>query len=105
MIASGMPEDKMPTVTIDPAFTPATYNNPELVERLIPVMQSTFGEQRVIETPAVMGGYKRQRERNRTDAPSARVYRQNEAVSLRYGSVSGRRMRPPCRARRERGSP
>jgi amidohydrolase len=55
-IAAGMPEDKMPVVTVDPAFTPATFNNPELVDRLVPVMQSTFGEARVIDTPAVMGG-------------------------------------------------
>ncbi len=55
-IAAGMPEDKMPTVTVDPAFTPATYNNPELVERLVPAMQSALGEDRVIDTPAVMGG-------------------------------------------------
>ena len=55
-IAAGMPEDKMPAVAVDPAFTPATYNNPELVERLIPAMRGALGEQRVIETPAVMGG-------------------------------------------------
>ena len=35
---------------------PSTYNDPELVERLVPVFQKTFGESQVIEKPPEMGG-------------------------------------------------
>jgi amidohydrolase len=56
-IASGMPEDKMPEVTIaENEFTPATYNTPELTARLAALFKARFGEKRVIATPPVMGG-------------------------------------------------
>lgn len=56
-IAAGMPEDKMPEVTIaENEFTPATYNTPELTARMASLFRQRFGEKRVIETPPVMGG-------------------------------------------------
>jgi hippurate hydrolase len=56
-IAAGMPEDKMPEVTIaDNEFTPATYNTPELTARMAALFKTRFGESRVISTPPVMGG-------------------------------------------------
>jgi hippurate hydrolase len=55
--AAGVPEDRMPTVTVrDPEFTPATYNTPELVERVVGVLKKTIGEQNVIKREPVMGG-------------------------------------------------
>lgn len=56
-IAAGMPEDKVPEVTIaENEFTPATYNTPELTARMASLFRQRFGEKRVIETPPVMGG-------------------------------------------------
>jgi len=56
-IAAGMPEDKMPEVTIaDNEFTPATYNTPELTARMAALFKTRFGDARVIATPPVMGG-------------------------------------------------
>ena len=56
-IAAGMPEDRMPEVTIaEDEFTPATYNTPELTTKVATLFDTRFGKQRVIATPPVMGG-------------------------------------------------
>jgi len=55
-IAAGVPEDRMPIVTVTDDFTPATYNDPELTRRLAGVFNSWFGSQMVIRKKPVMGG-------------------------------------------------
>ncbi|MFP5329735.1 MAG: amidohydrolase [Alphaproteobacteria bacterium] len=56
-IAAGMPEDRMPVVTIREAeYTPATYNTEKLSMRTLELFQQHFGPERAIKTPAVMGG-------------------------------------------------
>jgi amidohydrolase len=56
-IAAGMPDEKMPEVTIaENEFTPATYNTPELTARMAVLFKSRFGDKRVIATSPVMGG-------------------------------------------------
>lgn len=56
-MVAGMPEDKMPEVTVaENEFTPATYNTPELTARMAKLFKARFGESRVIATPPVMGG-------------------------------------------------
>jgi hippurate hydrolase len=56
-IAAGMPEDKMPEVTIrDEMFTPSTFNTERVTARALELFTGHFGQQRVIKTPAVMGG-------------------------------------------------
>ncbi|HET9398498.1 MAG TPA: amidohydrolase, partial [Sphingomicrobium sp.] len=56
-IAAGMPEDKMPVVTIrDEMFTPATFNTPAITDRTLALFQQHFGATRAVKTPAVMGG-------------------------------------------------
>jgi hippurate hydrolase len=54
--AAGVPEDRMPVVTVKDEFTPATYNTPELVERVVGVLRKTVGEQNVLKREPVMGG-------------------------------------------------
>lgn len=54
-IAAGMPEDKLPRVTVQDPYTPATYNTPEFTDRVIAGLKPRF-EGRVFETPPVMGG-------------------------------------------------
>jgi hippurate hydrolase len=54
-IAAGMPEDKMPRVTIEDPYTPATYNTPALTVRVAALLTPRF-EGRVFEVPPVMGG-------------------------------------------------
>ena len=55
-IAAGIPEDRMPEVTIDDTFTPATFNDPALTERMAALFKASFPEGRVNQVPAVMGG-------------------------------------------------
>jgi amidohydrolase len=53
--AAGMPDDKLPTVTVQEPYTPATYNTIPFTERVMAGLSQRF-EGRVMETPAVMGG-------------------------------------------------
>ena len=56
-IAAGMPEDRMPEITIaENEFTPATYNTPELTAKMAALFKTRFGDTRLIATPPVMGG-------------------------------------------------
>ncbi|HEY6916274.1 MAG TPA: amidohydrolase [Allosphingosinicella sp.] len=56
-IAAGMPEDKMPEVTVREAeYTPATFNTAKLTADTTALFRQRFGADRVKETPAVMGG-------------------------------------------------
>jgi hippurate hydrolase len=56
-IASGMPEDKMPVVTVrEGEFTPSTFNTQPLSDRALALFTEKFGNQRVAKTPPVMGG-------------------------------------------------
>ncbi|WP_246236728.1 amidohydrolase [Pontixanthobacter rizhaonensis] len=55
-IAAGMPEDRMPTVTVQDPYTPSTFNTPEFTETVMAGYRSRFGEGRVMQVPSVMGG-------------------------------------------------
>jgi amidohydrolase len=56
-IAAGIPEDRMPVVTIrDAEYTPATFNTDAFSNRALELFTQSFGADRVIKTPAVMGG-------------------------------------------------
>lgn len=56
-IAAGMPEDKMPEVTIrESEYTPATFNTDKITASTAALFTERFGADRVVATPAVMGG-------------------------------------------------
>lgn len=55
-IAAGMPDDRMPVVTVLDEHTPATLNTQPLTDRLAEGFRARFGAQRVVTTPAQMGG-------------------------------------------------
>ncbi|HEY5722112.1 MAG TPA: amidohydrolase [Allosphingosinicella sp.] len=56
-IAAGMPEDRMPVVTIrDAEYTPATFNTEALTTSTAALFTERFGANRVQKTPPVMGG-------------------------------------------------
>ena len=56
-IAAGLPEDRMPVVTIrEGEYTPATFNTDAFSNRALELFTQNFGAQRVVKTPAVMGG-------------------------------------------------
>src|SRR5215510_10723190 len=54
--AAGIPDDRAPIVKVsDTEVTPATYNNPELTERLAGVFQKALGAENVVKWPPIMG--------------------------------------------------
>ena len=55
-IAAGIPDDLMPVVTLKDEFTPSTYNVPAFTEEMAALFTRRFGKDRVVETPATMGG-------------------------------------------------
>lgn len=55
-IAAGLPEDKLPTVTVEDNYTPATYNTPEFTTKVAGILAQRFGAERVKPVPPVMGG-------------------------------------------------
>lgn len=56
-ISAGVPEDRAPVVKVDThEFTPATYNQPELVRRLSGLFKGMLGEDKVIARKPAMGG-------------------------------------------------
>ena len=55
-IAAGIPDRLAPIVqTSDKEYAPATYNNPELIERLAAVLKKEFGPENIVKAPPVMG--------------------------------------------------
>lgn len=56
-IAAGMPDDKMPVVSVDKnEYTPSTFNTPEFTEEMAAYLKTSFGVDRVVQMPPVMGG-------------------------------------------------
>jgi hippurate hydrolase len=56
-IAAGMPDDRMPVVTVREAeYTPATFNTSAFTTSTAELLTKRFGADRVKATPAVMGG-------------------------------------------------
>ncbi|MBD3728119.1 MAG: amidohydrolase [Sphingomonadales bacterium] len=55
-IAAGMPDDRMPEVTVQANYTPSTYNTPEFSEDVMGKLRTRFGADRVKKVPSVMGG-------------------------------------------------
>ncbi len=54
--AAGVPPERMPIVQVADEFTPSTYNNPELVQRIVPAFERALGKENVIAGEPVMGG-------------------------------------------------
>lgn len=55
-IAAGLPEDKMPVVSLQDQNTPATFNTHAITARLTEVFTTRFGKDRVVPVRAQMGG-------------------------------------------------
>ena len=55
-IAAGLPDDRMPVVTVREPYTPSTYNTEKLSARLLDLFGQHFGADRVVDAKAVMGG-------------------------------------------------
>jgi hippurate hydrolase len=54
-LAAGIPEDRLPSVTLEEDFGPATYNDPALTRRLAAAFKATLGETNVVTWKPTMG--------------------------------------------------
>jgi amidohydrolase len=54
--AAGLPNDKMPKISIREPMTPATVNDPALTQRIVHLFKGTFGEKNVTEVDPYMVG-------------------------------------------------
>lgn len=54
--SAGLPDDLMPEIRIESDYTPSTYNDPELTERVMGAVRDSLGAERVYERPPSMGG-------------------------------------------------
>ncbi len=55
-LSAGVPEDRLPEVKFGEDFTPSTYNEPKLTQRLASAWENWFGKTNVIKSKPVMGG-------------------------------------------------
>lgn len=55
-IAAGLPDDRMPVVTFQDQYTPATFNTPEITAQMSALFTERFGKDRVVPARAQMGG-------------------------------------------------
>ncbi|HEV8607857.1 MAG TPA: peptidase dimerization domain-containing protein, partial [Tepidisphaeraceae bacterium] len=54
--SAGVPKNLEPIVVVKDEFTPATYNTPELVEKVVVSLKAMVGEENVIKREPTMGG-------------------------------------------------
>jgi hippurate hydrolase len=55
-MASGVPEDKLPVVTVKDQFTPSLYNDPDLTDRMKSVFNECLGHENVFDSEPRMIG-------------------------------------------------
>ncbi|NCP22946.1 MAG: amidohydrolase [Erythrobacter sp.] len=55
-MTAGLPDELMPVVTVEDPYTPSTFNDPDFTQARAAAFRDRFGETRVMEWPAVMGG-------------------------------------------------
>ncbi|MBJ7500875.1 MAG: amidohydrolase [Sphingopyxis sp.] len=56
-IAADIPADRMPVVTVQKdEYTPATFNTVDFTEEMAAFLTTSFGSERVVKMPPVMGG-------------------------------------------------
>ena len=55
-MSAGLPEELWPDVSVSLPYTPSTFNDPALAERVAETLRGALGEDQVIQADAVMGG-------------------------------------------------
>ena len=55
-MSAGLPEELWPEVTVSLPYTPSTYNDPSLTERVAATLAEALGPENVVATDPVMGG-------------------------------------------------
>ncbi len=52
----GVPKDKYPVLKLKDTYTPALYNDPDLVDKIIKGFNKYFGQKNILKTEPTMGG-------------------------------------------------
>ena len=55
-LSAGLPEDLMPEIKIESDYTPSTFNDPEMTDRVMAAVSNSIGEDKVETQPPSMGG-------------------------------------------------
>ena len=55
-LSAGLPEELMPDIRIESDYTPSTFNDPEMTERVMAAVGNSIGEDKVETQPPSMGG-------------------------------------------------
>lgn len=55
-VGAGLPEDKMPRITVRNEKVPALYNDPELVDKLNEILKDSLDKQNIVKTKPLMVG-------------------------------------------------
>ena len=55
-LSAGLPEDLMPEIKIESDYTPSTFNDPEMTDRVMVAVGNSIGEEKVATQPPSMGG-------------------------------------------------
>lgn len=87
--AMNFPKNKLPKVTIKNEYTPAMWNDPELVERSVRIMKAVLGAKNVEEVSQEMGG----EDFSRYGKTKAKI----PSFMFRLGSISQKRFKKLAR--------
>jgi len=95
--SAGLPEDLMPEVRIESDYTPSTYNDPEMTERVMAAIRESLGAERVYERPPSMGGEDFSRfARTREDVPTLIFWTGGNDPEAMRAAREGRAPAPPA---------
>ena len=55
-LSAGLPEDLMPIIEMESDYTPSTFNDPEMTDRVMAAIGKSIGNEKVTTQPPSMGG-------------------------------------------------
>lgn len=95
--SAGLPDDLMPEVRIESDYTPSTYNDPEMTERVMGAIRNSLGAERVYERPPSMGGEDFSRfGRTSEDVPTLIFWTGGNDPAAMRAAREGRGLAPPA---------
>ena len=95
--SAGLPDELMPEVRIESDYTPSTYNDPEMTERVMGAIRNSLGAERVYERPPSMGGEDFSRYgRTSEDVPTLIFWTGGNDPAAMRAARGGRGLAPPA---------
>lgn len=95
--SAGLPDDLMPEIRIESDYTPSTYNDPEMTERVMAAIRDSLGAERVYERAPSMGGEDfSQFGRTAEDVPTLIFWTGGNDPEVMRAAREGRGLAPPA---------